>query len=135
MSAGKQAGRLGRGLEALLVQAEYYARHGGDWLTPLNTARRQIGMADTSAPAVADSTVDLIFSERAAWFYLEGRRLGDYRRLVRHYGRDAYRVYPTGPYTRGPLSISVYGSAYVFTPDALEIENNYRYNGCLTLNP
>jgi hypothetical protein len=125
---------LARGVEALLVRAEYQAARGGDWLAPLNEARALIGLPDTTVSAT-NPDIDMIFSERAAWFYLEGRRLHDFRRLVRQYGKDPYEVYPTGTYTRGGAATTFYGSAYVFTPDFAEFENNYRYKGCISLNP
>lgn len=127
---------LARGVEALLVEAEYKLKNGSaDWINSINRARNMIGMADTSAPASFDASVDLLFGERAAWLYLEGRRLGDLRRMVRQFSTSPYSIYPGGSYNRGPVAIAVYGSAFVFTPDSQEYENNHKYSGCENRNP
>ena len=49
---------------------------------------------------------DLHFSERAFWMFSTGHRLGDLRRLVRQYERNADSVLPWGDYHRG----GTYGS-------------------------
>jgi hypothetical protein len=49
-----------------------------------------------SAPTTQNAAVDQLFQERAYWFWLTGRRLGDLRRLVRNYGRSADSVFPVG---------------------------------------
>jgi hypothetical protein len=47
----------------------------------------------------AAARVDQLFAERAFWLYLTGHRLGDLRRLIKFYGRNAESVFPTGTYT------------------------------------
>lgn len=54
-----------------------------------------------SVPTTMAAQVDLLYGERAFWLYLTGRRLGDLRRLIRNYGRDAETVFPTGNYLLG----------------------------------
>jgi hypothetical protein len=104
------------GVEARLIEAEA-AYRGGSYanaLTILNALRsnaalfRLRGYLDAnqqplSLPALlpAATAVDQenqIFKERAYWLYLTSHRLGDLRRLVRHYGRGAESVFPTGAY-------------------------------------
>jgi len=96
---------LASGIEARLIEAEA-AVHAGDpsWITILNTLRATAiapALAPLTAPVAADSQVNLVYRERAFWLYNTGRRLGDLRRLVRNYGRDAESVYPTGAYPPG----------------------------------
>jgi starch-binding outer membrane protein, SusD/RagB family len=45
--------------------------------------------------------VDQVFRERAFWLFGTGHRTGDLRRLVRHYGRAAPSVFPTGVWHKG----------------------------------
>ncbi len=71
--------------------------------------------------------VDLIFRERAFWTHLNGNRAGDLRRLVRQYGREANRVYPTGLYN-GPRG--VYGNAVSFSIPETE-RRNPKFKGCI----
>lgn len=105
------------GIEAQLIIAEDKL-HNNDvtgWLGILNALRANTTIlnappytltgqkAATALPALADpgttdSRVDLMFQERALWMYLTGHRLGDLRRLVRNYGRDAESVFPSGNY-------------------------------------
>jgi hypothetical protein len=63
--------------------------------------------------------VDLHFRERAFWFYSTAHRLGDLRRLVRQYNRDAASVFPSGPYIKG----GTYGTDLNF-PIPVEEDNN-----------
>jgi len=44
-----------------------------------------------SAPTTQDAAITQLFTERAYWGWLTGKRLGDMRRLVRNYTRDARR--------------------------------------------
>lgn len=128
---------VARGIEALLIRAEYYLNIGDpNWLTMINRARNLVGLTDTTDPGTIESRVDLLFRERAYWFWLEGRRLGDYRRLVSQYGRDPYYVYPVGSYNKGTTETTpIYGEAFVFSPPVTEFENNYKYTGCENVNP
>jgi starch-binding outer membrane protein, SusD/RagB family len=91
-------------LEAQLILAEADLQAGGsNWLTILNTLRATQslpGLADPGSPA---TRVDLFFKERGLWLYLTGHRLGDLRRLVRQYGRNAETVFPSGLYFKSAL--------------------------------
>lgn len=131
-------------IDARMVQAEALLNQDGlsgtSWLVPLNEARRSIGLPDTTDPGSSDARVDLLFRERAFWFYLTGSRLGDMRRLVRQYGRRATSVYPYGPYTKVPqtsayVNMQIYGDYFVFAPPADEYTYNYKYAGCEHYNP
>lgn len=127
---------LARGIEAMLIRAEYALKEGdAEWLDPINQARATIGLAALADPGDQVSRVDLLFKERARWFYLEGFRLADFRRLVRQYGRSPYAVYPIGLYTQSRGEIPFYGDAWVFGVPKDEYVNNYRYQGCLSWNP
>ncbi len=127
---------LARWTEAMMIKAESYLQDGdARWLDMVNETRHSVGLNDTTDPGSFDQRVNLLFRERAYWFYLEGQRLADYRRLVRQYGRNPYLVYPTGPYTKAPSGFLLYGDAFVFSPPPDEYENNYRYQGCITTQP
>jgi hypothetical protein len=126
---------LADGVEARLIEAEaaLQASEPGTWLTKLNELR---STAITPAlPAIADpgtpaARVDTMFTERAFWLYLTSHRLGDMRRLIRQYGRDAESVFPTGPYFKG----GSYGTDVNFPVVAAE-QNNPKFHGCLDRNP
>jgi starch-binding outer membrane protein, SusD/RagB family len=103
---------LASGVEAQLMVAEA-ALAGGDagaWLAALNAPRRSALAAplpDLADPGDAAARVDLTFQERALWLYLTSHRLGDLRRLVRQYGRDAEAVFPTGEHHKGQYGTDV----------------------------
>ena len=101
---GKEPVVLASGVEARLIEAEAALRAGGDWLGILNTLRAtQVSpaMAALTDPGTEAARVDLLFRERAFWLFATGHRLGDLRRLIRHYGRAPESVFPTGPYRVG----------------------------------
>jgi len=82
--------------------------------------------ATLSGQAATDARVDLLFRERAFWLYLTAHREGDFRRLIRLYGRSPSQVYPTGGYSHGVS----YGTAIVLPiPDSEE--QNPQFAGCL----
>ncbi|MGH7714083.1 MAG: hypothetical protein ACREOG_22575 [Gemmatimonadaceae bacterium] len=83
------------------------------------------------APTTQDAAVDLLFRERAYWMWLTGHRLGDLRRLVRHYKRGAESVYPTGALA-APL-VGNYGTD-VNLVIPFEERNNPKFLGCLDRN-
>lgn len=130
---------IARWHDALLIQAEANLEQvgdiGGAWLDPINELRSSIGLTDTTDPGSIEARVNLLFRERAFWLYLHGNRLADYRRLVRHYGRLPYNVYPSGPYNRSPGDVLHYGEVMVFSPGASEFELNTEYSGCINTNP
>lgn len=126
---------LAKWAEAKMIQAESYLKDNDTrWIEQINEARRSVGLADTVAPSNQNEKIDLLFRERAYWFYGEGVRLSDYRRLVRQYDRNPHNVYPTGPYTR-QASVYHYGNAYVYVPLIDEIIYNHKYEGCFNTNP
>ena len=94
----------------------------------------------TYSPTTQSAAVDQYFQERAYWTWLTGHRLGDMRRLVRQYGRDAETVFPTGlvansgtPSITQNLSGS-YGTATSMIVPFSE-RNNPNYKGCLDTKP
>jgi starch-binding outer membrane protein, SusD/RagB family len=93
--------------EAQLIIAESELQAGGlaAMTDRLNALRALFGLPeDIDAPGDAVSGADLLFRERAFWLYATGHRLGDMRRLIRQYGRDAETVFPTGDYFKGGLT-------------------------------
>ena len=96
---------ISSGIEARLIEAEA-ALHAGSpaWLEILNDLRAtQVtpAMDPLTDPGSFDARVDLLFRERAFWLFGTGHRLGDLRRLIAHYGREAEDVFPSGEYHLG----------------------------------
>jgi len=124
---------LADGVEARLVEAEA-ALQAGDvttWLAKLNGLRATVsGLSPLTDPGTADGRVDLTFSERAFWLFATGHRLGDMRRLIRQYGRNAETVFPTGAFFKG----GVYGTD-VNLPVPKDEQNNPSFTGCLNRDP
>ncbi len=82
----------------------------------------------TGSPTTMTAAVSLLYQERAYWNYLSGHRLGDMRRLVQIYKRNAEQVFPTGALTL-PL-IGNYGtSTNIVIPQSEK--NNPNFQGCL----
>jgi hypothetical protein len=132
MTAGAGAPTpLATGIEARLIEAEAALQaNNPTWLTILNTLRASAispAMAPLTDPGSAAARVDLLFRERAFWLFGTGHRLGDLRRLIRQYGRQAETVFPTGVYRQGRL----YGpEVTVGIIRSTESRNPY-YQGCL----
>lgn len=128
-----------KGVEARMIEAEALLQPAnapsGDWLMPLNSARATVGLPPLIDPGTAQARVDLLFRERAFWFFYEGHRLADYRRLVRQYNRPVLMVYPNGAYTRGTWHTPAYETNYLFSPPRSEEERNSRYSGCINVEP
>jgi len=87
-----------RGQEARLIEAEArLATDPAGALALINQARASMPgldpLVDAGSPA---ARVDQLFRERAFWNFGRGARVGDMRRLVRQYKRDANSVFPTG---------------------------------------
>jgi len=122
------------GVEARLIEAEA-ALQAGDvatWLAKLNHLRETAitpALPDTTDPGTSDARVDLLFRERAFWLFLTGHRQGDLRRLIRQYGRDPNRVYPTGSYPGGS---GRYGFDVTAPVPAAERAYNPLYVGCMS---
>lgn len=122
-------------IEAKMIEAEHLLNiNDPNWVDPLNLARRTVSLPDLISPATTREKVDLLFRERALWFYGHGTRLADMRRLVRQYNRDVNTVFPIGGYLRSATVFS-YGDAVVLIPDVNEFNNNYNYSGCINRNP
>jgi hypothetical protein len=118
------------GIEARMIEAEAALASGDPttWLAKLNTARATVaGLTPLSDPGNATARVDLTFRERAFWMFMTGHRLGDLRRLVRQYGRDAETVFPTGAYHKDNL---VRGTDVNIVIPISE-KNNPNFHGCL----
>jgi hypothetical protein len=145
------------GIEARLIEAEAaLAADETSWLTILNALRTTstactVLTTPCSAPAGTGGVaglpllvdpgsdtarVSLLFRERAFWLYATGHRSGDLRRLVRHYGRIADDVYPSGLFTSPWLTGNVlFGNDVVLPGSITERRNNPRYAGCFNSNP
>jgi starch-binding outer membrane protein, SusD/RagB family len=93
--------------EAQLIIAESELQAGAfDAMATRLNALRALALLpeDIDTPADLVTGTDLLFRERAFWLYATGHRLGDMRRLIRQYGRDAETVFPTGEYFKGGLT-------------------------------
>ncbi|HEU4642607.1 MAG TPA: hypothetical protein VFS44_09140 [Gemmatimonadaceae bacterium] len=145
---------LASGVEARLIQAEAALQAGGaEWLAMLNALRTDgtfdtrpdsadstktdtlwhagtggvAGLAPLADPGSPDARVSLLFQERAYWLFLTGHRQGDLRRLIRDYGRDPERVYPTGTY---PGAFDTYGGDVTAPIPGTERVSNPLFTGC-----
>jgi starch-binding outer membrane protein, SusD/RagB family len=142
-SASNDSVPLATGVEASLIRAEALlpANGGGGtaWLDTLNALRTTTGgvagLAPLTDPGTSDAQVDLLFRERAFWMFGTGHRLGDLRRLIRQYHRDASTVFPTGNYDNGAESdqVSTYGTD-VNAPIGTVEQANPNFHGCLDRN-
>ena len=115
------------GIEARLIEAEAALRVPDvtTFLAKLNEARATVaGLGTLADPGTPAGRVDLLFRERAFWFYLTAHRLGDLRRLVRQYSRTAESVFPTGAYHKQGLTRGTQVSFIVPQPE----ENNPEYD-------
>lgn len=97
---------LASGVEARLIEAEAALRAAAPdlvtYLQKMNDARAtRSGLAPLTLPATQAAREDLLFRERAFWFWGTAHRVGDLRRLTNHFGRAATSVWPTGAYFKG----------------------------------
>ncbi len=95
---------IANGIEARMIEAEVALKNSdpGTWLARLNTARATLaGLTALTDPGNATARVDLMFRERAFWFFATGHRIGDLRRMIKQYGRGAETVFPTGAFGKG----------------------------------
>ncbi|MGQ0767233.1 MAG: hypothetical protein ACT4OZ_16415 [Gemmatimonadota bacterium] len=133
---------LSDGVEARLIELEARLQGGAQAdrdavFAGLNTLRAtgRTGVVPPQmagpAPATQDAAVDLLFRERAYWMWLTGHRLGDLRRLVRQYRRNAESVFPTGALA-APLTGNYGTDVNLVIP--FEERNNPNFNGCLDRN-
>jgi hypothetical protein len=141
---------LASGVEARLIEAEaaLQANNTSLWLSKLNELRAAVGtimaamvpayaVPNPTLPALTDpgsanARRDLMFSERGFWLYLTGHRMGDLRRLVRHYNVAQSAAFPTGAYHKG----GDYGGEVAFPIDFDETNNpNYTLEQCDVSDP
>ena len=119
---------LATGVEARLIEAEAALKKGDatTYLAKMNDARTIVSaLTPLTDPGSAVARENLLFRERAFWFWGTAHRLGDLRRLVKDYKRGAETVYPTGPYFKG----GAYGKDLVLIPAQAE-KNNVDFQGC-----
>jgi len=119
----------GREAQLIRIEAAYQA-NDPSWFTQLNAMRTAVGLsAVPSIPATDTGKVNLIFHERAFWMFRTGHRLGDMRRLISRYGRNAETVFPTGAY---PIFGLHYGTAtsFPFSKTLQAQYNPYITQGC-----
>jgi starch-binding outer membrane protein, SusD/RagB family len=124
---------LATGVEARLIQAEAALQAGSisEYLGRMNEARATVpALSPLTDPGTAQARENLLFRERAFWFWGTAHRLGDLRRLVKDYKRAATAVYPDGPYFKG----GAYGPDVVLIPAQAE-RNNPDYKGCVSTTP
>lgn len=115
------------GVEARLIEAEaaLAAQNVALFLEKLNAARATVpALGTVTDPGSQTAREDLLFRERAFWFYLTAHRLGDLRRLIRQYNRPAESVFPTGAYHKQGLTRGTQVSFVVPQPE----ENNPEYD-------
>lgn len=128
---------LASGVEARLIEAEA-ALHNNDttWFSILNTLRQTAITPAMSVipvrPTDADSAVNMLYSERAFWLFMTGRRLGDMRRLIKNYGRNSETVFPTGTWHGGLGQTYGTATAIPFNFKAQSQYNPYITTGCTT---
>lgn len=90
------------GVEARLIEAEaaFKAANYSLYVQKLNQARTESGVTGLAGnlvdPGTDEARVDLLFRERAFALFSTGHRVGDMRRLIKYYGRNAESVFPTG---------------------------------------
>lgn len=142
---------IATGIEARLIEAESQLASGNSdaWLATLNLLRStpqkygtvttngaqpktyvddnvsRAGLAPLTDPGTPAARITLHFRERGFWLYLTAHRLGDFRRLIRQYGRTADAVFPTGAYFKG----GAYGTDVVLPPNNTET-NNPNWKAC-----
>lgn len=145
------------GIEARLIEAEaaLQANNIPTFLAKLNKLRdstallmaarytnwqanviRAFGAVPTLAPLTDPGTQtareDMLFRERAFWLYGTGHRLGDFRRLIRDYGRSAESVFPTGTWHKG----GSFGADVAFSLPFRETNNpDFDAGDCDTTTP
>jgi hypothetical protein len=124
---------LASGLEAQLIMAEaaLNANHAADAFTILNSLRASIGMPALTDPGTFGAELDTLFTERAAWLFVDGHRQGDLRRLQRNYVNSqgiavVANQYPSGPYP----GYGLYGTSIDAPIPADELANPH-WTGCL----
>ena len=120
---------IASGAEARLIEAEAELQKGNVivFLQKINEARAFADLTPVSDPGSPDTRIDLLFRERAFTLFGTSHRLGDMRRLVRQYNRDAESVFPTGNYHKDGLKFGTDVNFLIPTPE----KNNPKFTGCL----
>jgi len=123
---------IASGAEARLIEAEAELRKSNNatFLQKINDLRTFQKLTAVTDPGSAAARVDLLFRERAFTMFGTSHRLGDLRRLVRQYSRQAESVYPTGNYHKDGLK---FGTDLNFIVPAPE-RNNPKFTGCIDRN-
>lgn len=124
------------GIEARLIEAEGQLALDTpagrtamtEILNGLRTTAITPALARLAVPTTQAEAIDLLFAERAYWLWLTGHRLGDLRRLVRQYGRDPERTFPSGAL---PVPRTGNYGRDVNLPIPFEERNNPNFTGCL----
>jgi hypothetical protein len=121
---------LATGLEARLIEAEFYLNQGNlaSMTVAINSLRTQLGMSPVAPLSTIAEARQLLFAERAYTLWLTSHRLGDERRLLRRYGRDD--AFPSGEYFLG----GTYGTAVNF-PIPVDATFNPTGMTCFDRNP
>ena len=129
------------GIDARLIEAEVQLSAGNvaGWLATLNTLRagptqlsqgvRITGMPALVDPGTPDARLSLQFREKGFWTFARGERLGDFRRLIRQYGRTQDQVFPTGVFPKG----GTYGTDVNLQVPQAE-QNNTQFTACTDRN-
>jgi hypothetical protein len=131
---------IANGAEAKLIIAEnQMVANPTVWLDTLNFLRDSTkftraqggapGLTPLADPGTPSGRIDVMFRERAFWMYLTGHRLGDFRRLMRQYGRTEDQVFPIGLGLKG-----TYGHD-LNLPVPFDEVNNPNFTACLDRNP
>jgi hypothetical protein len=136
-----------------LAEVALRAGDATTWLTKLNDLRANQALYPSTFPVgfpapfpalgpLADpgnaaERVQLMFRERAFWLYLTAHRLGDLRRLIRHYAATV-NVFPGAggaPYViNGNNKGGVFGTD-VNLPVPFNETNNPNFTACIDRNP
>jgi hypothetical protein len=124
---------LASGVEARLAEAEAHLDVADidAFQTVHDDLRASIGLGSVDVVGMTEEErVRFHFQERAFWTWLEGKRLGDLRRLVRNYGLDSESVYPTGAYLRPHYP--TFGDLVNFPVPRIERDNPNFTEACLS---
>lgn len=127
------------GLDARLIEAEAALALNttagtATWLSTLNALRaappklgevQPAALAALADPGNQTARVSLHFREAAFWTFSRGQRLGNLRRLIKFYGRNANDVFPIGTHYKG----GDYGPD-VNLPVVTDELNNPKFKGC-----
>lgn len=131
-SRGDSPVPLATGVEARLIEAEaaLATSDAAAFLARVNAARAtRTDLPALTDPGAAPARLDLLFRERAFWFWGTAHRVGDLRRLVRQYNRPAASVWPTGAYFKG----GTFGTDVTLIPSQAE-KNNPDFTACTDRN-